>query len=672
MRKKIALASTLALTLSLALSGRVLFASEPAETNLSASSPEQAKSLIDKVWKESGSEKSLLPVYAGASKKIITPATDGKPWGEPFTSSRKSGKYVIGDPCEDLNGNGKCDQLFFGGYFNFKHVKQNKWELFRKGLRRHPELYNTPDGVHDDLYARAMVLKIGGKKIGFVTVDAVGLFYADTLKIRRMVKDRGFDLVIVQATHNHSGPDTMGLFGPVSTPWLPKAALDLARGKDPLHVVDGKHPKFMSYIYEQSAKALIEADQKTQSARLYFGKAAVPDFDGKNVILDNRDPQVWDREVHTLQARDLFNRPIATLANFGIHPESFYIRITKMSADISGSLAAQLETQGGVGLHSNAALGGIEGNDMYGYDDPKASLSVPEELKLRWKGIEKIGEMISKASLDSARSGKPAQIGKVGIVTRKIFIPVDNQFFLSLSKQGALNLPRYTNGAPDPNGQDILTEMNLIVLQDPKGEPIAEIFTVPGELLPEIYLGGFLPPEKAANPLAPKTPILKNYLRAPNQFLMGLGNDELGYVVPLNDFLFPSRRHSFMAQKDKFGRKHSLETKSASSQLSQIVAYNLIGMLEEYYEGKTQWTPEAAALQARKDALAAFSKQREAIPSLVQLYLHEPPDEATKQARKTLLKMNYQDVVGQLSKSSPSDEKQKETINKLLWDLRAR
>lgn len=634
---------------------------------------EAVKSQSDRPWDQSQSRGLVLAV--GASSRTITPATDGKIWGEPFVPSHKSRHYVLGDKCRDLNQNGKCDQAFFAGYGKVEKPKNiGKW-LFR-GIRRDPELYNTPDGVHDDIYARAFVLKAGGKKIGIVTVDAVGLLYEDVRKIQEKTeKELGFDLVIVQATHNHAGPDTLGLYGPIYTHPLPIALVEALIGIDPVRVVDGKDPRFMEHIYSQAEAALREADQNAEPSRLYLSEAPAPEFNGKSLIDKRRDPQVFDKNVHILQARDLAGQPIATMANYGIHPTLFGSKITEISADISGSIAAQIESQGGgVGFHLNGAIGShVQPGDLYGYDRKgKNRPERLEELALREKGIETIGRLIGETALESLLQTLPAELSKVDIVRRHIFIPMDNRLLEAAARKNVFQRTQYHNGQPHPQGQDILTEMDLIVLYGPNGEPLAEIFTIPGELAPEIYLGGFLKTEEAANPRAPETPALKNHLKAPNQYLIGLGNDELGYIVPLNDFLFPSGLHPLLGRKDKFKRVHYHETLSASSQLSQIVAYSLIGMLEEAYEGRTQWTPEAVALKARKDALAAFAGRKEAAHSLVRLYLHEPFDEVTEQTREVLLKMNPFVAAPQLRRLKPASDAQRKLKNELLLELEAR
>src|SRR5262245_53951653 len=66
--------------------------------------------------------------------------------------------------------------------------------------------------IHDPIMARAVVLADGETKIALVTVDVVGLFHPTVEKIRE--KLAGFKYILVSATHNHEGPDTLGLWGP--------------------------------------------------------------------------------------------------------------------------------------------------------------------------------------------------------------------------------------------------------------------------------------------------------------------------------------------------------------------------------------------------------------------------------------------------------------------------
>ena len=66
--------------------------------------------------------------------------------------------------------------------------------------------------VHDPITARAVVLGHGKDRVALVSADVVGLFLPSVERVR--AKLPGFKYVLVSATHNHEGPDTLGLWGP--------------------------------------------------------------------------------------------------------------------------------------------------------------------------------------------------------------------------------------------------------------------------------------------------------------------------------------------------------------------------------------------------------------------------------------------------------------------------
>jgi hypothetical protein len=55
---------------------------------------------------------------------------------------------------------------------------------------------------------------------------------------------------------------------------------------------------------------------------------------------------------------------------------------------------------------------------------------------------------------------------------------------------------------------------------------------VPGELYPELSVGGIERYAGADFPDAPLDPAIKTAMRAPFRMLVGLANDEIGYIIP--------------------------------------------------------------------------------------------------------------------------------------------
>ena len=70
-------------------------------------------------------------------------------------------------------------------------------------------------GIHDDLWARTVILERGSTRVALVSVDLVGFFNEDVIKVREALAAENLqvDHLLVSSTHTHEGPDTMGLWG---------------------------------------------------------------------------------------------------------------------------------------------------------------------------------------------------------------------------------------------------------------------------------------------------------------------------------------------------------------------------------------------------------------------------------------------------------------------------
>ncbi|MFH1438420.1 MAG: hypothetical protein ABIJ56_22110, partial [Pseudomonadota bacterium] len=71
--------------------------------------------------------------------------------------------------------------------------------------------YDRPaNDIHDDLWARTVVLQWESTAIAIVSVDLAGIFLDDVMDIREQVADLEIDFVVVHATHDHEAPDVIG------------------------------------------------------------------------------------------------------------------------------------------------------------------------------------------------------------------------------------------------------------------------------------------------------------------------------------------------------------------------------------------------------------------------------------------------------------------------------
>ena len=97
------------------------------------------------------------------------------------------------------------------------------------------------------------------------------------------------------------------------------------------------------------------------------------------------------------------------------------------------------------------------------------------------------------------------------------------------------------------------------------------IYMIPGELSPELESGNFLSAEASANKTEAKYKSLSEMTQCEHNFVLGLCNDELGYIIPENDFYLHEWLPYFNNAVDESGRKHYEETNSLGPQAAGTI-----------------------------------------------------------------------------------------------------
>jgi len=219
--------------------------------------------------------------------------------------------------------------------------------------------------------------------------------------------------------------------------------------------------------------------------------------------------------VITFHAPD--GKILGTLVNYACHPEVLDGDEHKLfSSDFVGFLRDHVDkTLGGTTVFLNGALGGMVTGDTPGR---------------RPVDIEQLGQRLGRLVVEHARQAQPTPERVLRFVHRPIEVPLTNLKFKGLvaAKGGGKLL----------TGGRVPTELNYIRLGS------AEFITVPGELFPEI---GF---EIQAR--------MTGYPR----MIIGLANDELGYIVPGYDF-------------DEKNYEEGMSVGAAMGPMIQLAAYEL-------------------------------------------------------------------------------------------------
>ena len=115
-----------------------------------------------------------------------------------------------------------------------------------------------------------------------------------------------------------------------------------------------------------------------------------------------------------------------------------------------------------------------------------------------------------------------------------VFVPLENRLYRLAMFLGVLDRRVYSHGraATSLFGDDLRTEIGYLRLGD------AEALLVPAEVYPELVLGRIQDPQDPAAdfPGAPRERALFSLLVSEFRLVVGLANDEIGYVIPRSEW----------------------------------------------------------------------------------------------------------------------------------------
>lgn len=291
-------------------------------------------------------------------------------------------------------------------------------------------------GVHDDLYARCLVLEsLDGKRVALVSLDLVGFLRYDVLEIKKEL-DSNIELFIF-STHQHSGPDTIGIWG---TPQK-----------------SGRNENYMAKVRQKIIDLVKSTSEKLETAAIYITQTS-----GKGLSVNHRVAAEVDETITTLLVKGK-NKNIAVLVNFGCHPEALNSENKLITADFPGYLVQKLEKElGGTALFANGLLGAMVSID-------RKTLGLKEK---NFETAEKVGNEIAQRVIASLPSAKLIT-GNLTVDKKIIFIPLENSLL-----QTAIQSNIIPSSEKTFNQGCVLTEVGIISLGEIK------IMLIPGEMAP--------------------------------------------------------------------------------------------------------------------------------------------------------------------------------------------
>jgi len=510
-------------------------------------------------------------LYVGAGKQTFTPEIT-----ETWTDEDGDGEYDSNEPFVDTNGNGKFDGVWlFGG--------------------NHPAV-----AVRDDLEARALAFREGDITIAVVYIDEIGFLLGDIDRVRTSPELAGLDIdhIIVGSTHVHSSPDTIGIWG-VS------------------EFTSGRIEPYIDGIVTKAARAVKDAIADLQPAQMQIASTLLindptdPNSQTDRWVKDIRDPIIFDptltiaRFVKTSDP----TQTIGTLVNWADHPELAYfdggpalvsadyphwlrdkIENGVLTTEVAG-LAADLPGLGGITVFAQGALGGQIGS-LRG-TAPLDAQGNPITTGPSHLMAQAVGTNAARRALEALATGEDVTDLPLSARSATFDARIDNRGFQVAILIGLLSAHPTVGYNPDeelgPDNAPWLPLRSTYLQIGPLG-----LVTAPGELHPELWVGGYdgswswgWPIEDTTKPntadlsTAPQPPYLRDLVLAnpgvQYPILAGLAEDYIGYIVPsYNYVLHPTNPYLDEADGDHYEEVYSLSPEveaQAVHPILDLVAY---------------------------------------------------------------------------------------------------
>ena len=402
------------------------------------------------------------------------------------------------DEWVDGNDNGQFDPVWIAGF----------------------QKQRPAQGVKDDLMAVAVVIEDGDRRIGIVAVDTIGLMRKFVLDVRESVPEAWqIDYLMVHATHNHEGPDTQGLWGPGL-------------------FTSGVDPQYMESLKRNILSAVEKAIANLEPANMSI--ARIP-TDPLTPIVDKRKPVVIDEDIRALMFQRADGSVIGTLVNFGIHVELAWDKNLLLTADIAGYLRQGVSD--GIYYDGELLKPGLGGTTLWLTGNIGGLMTSGPSDEIYDTFLRK---NITKAGHDKARAfGYSLANSVIEAAQRGTFTDSDNTLLTIRAREVELGITNFMlalgtlTGLVDSDPTLHLTppfvryrsEIAFIQLGN------ATITGIPGELYPEIAVGGIENPSGADYLLAPQEiPHLRSQLPGDVNLMVNLANDAIGYIIPKSEW----------------------------------------------------------------------------------------------------------------------------------------
>lgn len=210
------------------------------------------------------------------------------------------------------------------------------------------------EGIHDELFARALVMEDDSKAVALVSLDLLAVASDFVQETRRAIAGRVLlepAAILISSTHTHAGPVT------VSTFFNPDEALDAS---------------YMAQLSRAIVESVEAAWKSRFLARVGVGTGTI---EGLGVNRRSSDRQPVDREIGIVKVDDSQGRTKAVLINYACHPTVLGPDNLLASGDFTNPAVERVEERLGDGSFA-MYINGAQGDISVGHSSELSAIGV--------------------------------------------------------------------------------------------------------------------------------------------------------------------------------------------------------------------------------------------------------------------------------------------------------
>ena len=379
-----------------------------------------------------------------------------------------------------------------------------------------------PTEIIDDSKVRVIAMNDGSGRgtVVFAVLDAYGLANNDVKEIRKRIddyaKENNIVSVNVAVLHQHSAVDTFGMNGDIIQAVFLNPFCNFVNGlfgTEVLKTHNGKNDVFQNNLFDVTVDTIETAVAQMETGKLMYGEVDVSEY-----LNDKRPPYALQKTLNRFRfVPDDANSKEIWFSTSEIHCVGNGVQGTQITADypyymekyINENenayfmliLGAELATGQRHEPFENEDYAGKEGYMILG---------------------EKLGERL--ASIEEEREIAPL----LNIAHKEVMFEIENQIMYLAAKAGLFE----NQAIITEDGIRLVSEVGYMEI----GTDLA-VALVPGELEASLAFGGALTAEDSWSGKDWQYDSMQKMVGDRQLLVFGLCNDQMGYIVPTNDYM---------------------------------------------------------------------------------------------------------------------------------------